>query len=463
MEYFNEKIQSYLEDINDTSKKFNNVLGIYCGTFDPFHEGHKEIIRVVLNNYCCKLLCMAMRTNENKPNMLNYKHRYRLLNLALSSETGVFIIENPIKEIEPDKIIDAIRKQFKNIKIFGILGSDIYTKFLIKNKFSSKVDGYLIVPRDDFIMDNICVNSKFILINKELFKYNKACALSSTKIREKVIKNLVISEDDLCLESKIYIENNFLYIDFLNIVYEKLLNYSTFKNIKKTDLINLSRPFSGNYVYEICKNSDNKLLNNQVVKIYTCSDISEGKSQIQMLEWMKNYNIPTVNIIDHYQYDKLYFMIMDKVEGTTFRNFLINGAYDEDKIFRLSEIIGKQLKRIHDYQYIIPSKEHIDYWLNRINLSVPLSSNDFINEPGLFCLKLHGDFNLSNIIINNNDVIIIDPEPGEYPGPPAYDYCRFLGGINILDIKHKNIIEKGFRLGYGLENLNNVDKLLLQS
>jgi len=425
----NERLINYLKGM-DQSKR---IVGIYFGSFDPFHEGHHEVARIIRDNYCGRLICGAIRTNRQKPNISCHKHRYKLLKIALQLDQDIYVVNNTKSNIEINTIIDIIRKLIPEVAIHGIIGSDTYLNSVKYNKLPRmSVDKYLVVPRNDYPIDNIN-NDKFIIMDTLLFTKGKGLTLSSTKIRELISRESEVKVGDLSLNSLEYIRKKLMYRDITSLI-KKIFNYQGENLIIKP----LTRPFSGNLVYEVSNN-----LSKCIIKIIT--DIKHGELELNMLQLMKLNNVPTIDIIKTIIDGNLFIMLMKVVPGVSLESSIIK--CEEDELFSWSKQIGYLLRCIHNIKYITPSITDIEFWLRKAN-STQLAI-EFQNDPGIFSVHLYGDLNLSNILVDGQNLTFIDPEPFEYSGSPAYDYYRFLAATRKYNKYKKDIIFNGFKEGYG--------------
>jgi nicotinate-nucleotide adenylyltransferase len=67
--------------INDSPGK---RIGIFLGTFDPFHLGHKECIQVLVQQKQLDLMCAVPINPFDKPNASRYEHRWQTVDLGLA-------------------------------------------------------------------------------------------------------------------------------------------------------------------------------------------------------------------------------------------------------------------------------------------------------------------------------------------------------------------------------------------
>lgn len=121
-------------------------------------------------------------------------------------------------------------------------------------------------------------------------------------------------------------------------------------------------------------------------------------------------------------------------------------SISNDDIFIISKKIGRTLRSIHEHNYIQPSNDNVNFWIEHLNSHK--YANNFRNNPGLFSTRTYGDLNFTNIFVDaKNNLTFIDPEYFGRPGPAAYDYYRFFAACKKFG-KKKNIILKGFKEGY---------------
>lgn len=266
------------------------IVCIFFGSFDPFHEGHYDVVRTVLKNYCSRIICGVIRSNSGKPNISSYRHRYQLLKLALQLDPNVFVVDNTYSNIQINDVINISRQILPDHQVWGIIGSDTYLKSRIRKNFPRmSVDKFLMVPRNDFPINNFMTNSKYVLMGKNMFN-GKGLTLSSTQIREAIINDHEIDSTNLCDSCHRYIIDKSLYIDKSVFVYDIIKNFYK-KDREEINLTNMSRPFSGHTVY-LVSSRNIKLC---VAKIFTGA--KKYESEINMLQWMGDNNIPTVKII----------------------------------------------------------------------------------------------------------------------------------------------------------------------
>src|SRR3989304_121338 len=59
------------------------TIGLYFGSFDPFHDGHMEVSEIMLN-FCDIILITTVKKNKEKSWLSPYGHRVHMINNYLS-------------------------------------------------------------------------------------------------------------------------------------------------------------------------------------------------------------------------------------------------------------------------------------------------------------------------------------------------------------------------------------------
>ena len=73
-------------------------IGVYVGSFNPPHNGHKKIANhLVKNKYVDKVLIIPTSNYWNKTNLVNLEHRLNMLNFF---KTDNIIINDTLNNIE---------------------------------------------------------------------------------------------------------------------------------------------------------------------------------------------------------------------------------------------------------------------------------------------------------------------------------------------------------------------------
>ena len=103
-------------------------LGIYVGSFNPVHKGHKFIADYVIeNDYVDKVLMIPTESYWDKTGLINLNHRLNMLkfceneNILVSSEYSSYEFTN--------EILTALAEKLEDTELYLIIGADNLIKF----------------------------------------------------------------------------------------------------------------------------------------------------------------------------------------------------------------------------------------------------------------------------------------------------------------------------------------------
>ena len=106
-------------------KKENERIGIFGGSFDPPHKGHLHIAKLFIKQLKLKKLIWSV-SNKNplvkKKYFYNFKER-KTLSRKITNNNKKIIINNFDKKYSY-QLLKAIKKKYKNNKIFFLIGAD---------------------------------------------------------------------------------------------------------------------------------------------------------------------------------------------------------------------------------------------------------------------------------------------------------------------------------------------------
>lgn len=182
-------------------------LGVYVGSFNPVHKGHKYVMDYLIkNNYVDKIIVIPTNNYWNKTNLIDIKHR---LNMLKFYETDKILINNKLnKKKYTYEILNIIQEENIKDEIFLIIGADNMPKFYLwKNVYSILKNKVIVLNRNNIDVTKYIAKidqNKFIILDN--FNYLN---VSSSEIR----KN--INDNKNYLDDKVYnyIINNNLYLD----------------------------------------------------------------------------------------------------------------------------------------------------------------------------------------------------------------------------------------------------------
>ena len=157
-------------------------IGVYVGSFNPPHKGHKKIANyLVKNKYVDKVLIIPTTNYWNKTNLVDLEHRLNMLNFF---KTDNIIINNTLNNIEfTYEILRELKKDGNEYSL--ILGADNIIDFHKWNYYEELLDLELLIIN----RSNINVKENLDKLNKKE-KYKiidiKNIDISSTYIRKKI-------------------------------------------------------------------------------------------------------------------------------------------------------------------------------------------------------------------------------------------------------------------------------------
>lgn len=185
-------------------------LGIYVGSFDPVHKGHKKIVDYLIdNNYVDKVLVIPTGTYWDKTGIIPVNYRIDMWNYYKSDN---IIIDNRYNDLEYTyMILDRLKEECDD-ELYLIIGADNVINFdKWKNYKEILNNKILVIPREGIdikkYLDKYDNKNNFILVDGF-----KEMDISSTNIRY-LLKRKRYDEVEEYLGKEIieYIKKNNLY------------------------------------------------------------------------------------------------------------------------------------------------------------------------------------------------------------------------------------------------------------
>jgi nicotinate-nucleotide adenylyltransferase len=173
-------------------------IGLFFGTFNPFHNGHLFMANYVLNE--CDLdeiWIVVSPQNPLKKNLeiLGIYERIKIIEKSISNKKNIKICLDELKLSKPNYTISTLRffkKTYSKNKFKIILGEDNLHSFKKWKNSSDILDNFLIYvyPR------NKKINSSDFIIHDNLKILNTApkIDISSTKIRDYLSKGIDVKK-----------------------------------------------------------------------------------------------------------------------------------------------------------------------------------------------------------------------------------------------------------------------------
>ncbi len=183
-------------------------VGVYVGSFDPVHLGHKNVIDYLIsNNIVDKIIIIPTGDYWNKKLNCSLENRINMLRFYQNDKV---IVNDTLNNLNYTyEVLNELRKEYKDLYL--IIGADNIKDFhLWKNVNEILKNKVIVLGRDNINVEeyiNKFDKNKFILCD-DFKEYN----VSSTKIRN-LIKENDYSLLDKYLDSDIikYIIDNRLY------------------------------------------------------------------------------------------------------------------------------------------------------------------------------------------------------------------------------------------------------------
>lgn len=185
-------------------------LGVYVGSFDPVHKGHRGVVDYLLsNNIVDKILLIPTESYWDKNDLVDIEHRYKMLKVYESEKISVSKKYSDFRSTY--EILDKLTADFDD-DLYLIIGADNIVKFHLWSNIEEILRHKVVVLG----RDGIDIEEHIKKFNKDdsfvLVKDFPQIDISSTLIREK-IKKADFEGIEECLDNEViqYIVNNKLY------------------------------------------------------------------------------------------------------------------------------------------------------------------------------------------------------------------------------------------------------------
>lgn len=178
-------------------------LGIYMGSFNPPHLGHKKVIDFLLEkDFVDKVLIVPTGNYWTKTNIIDIKDRINMLKYYENDSVEVDTNHNNYPYTF--ELVNALKKSYPNDELYLIIGSDNLEELhewknvdeLLKNKI-------IVLKRGQIKKNPYIDDSNIIYIND--FEY---IDISSTEIRNGRYDYLNDNIKKYIIDNKLYQEGN---------------------------------------------------------------------------------------------------------------------------------------------------------------------------------------------------------------------------------------------------------------
>ena len=185
-------------------------IGFFGGGFNPISNVHINIAEnLVIDNYIDKVMFVPVGDLYNKKGLIEAKHRYNMIKLAIEGNKYLEVEDIEIKlnkNFYASEIFKLLTQKYSNDDVYFIMGTDNFLKMPTWKEYEYIKDryNYIIISRD--YKGNINIPN-VIFVDR-----NKTREVDSTIIRNKISKNDDVSE---YLSKKVYnyIKENKLYLN----------------------------------------------------------------------------------------------------------------------------------------------------------------------------------------------------------------------------------------------------------
>ena len=166
-------------------------IGFFGGCFNPITNVHIEIAKNLIDSgKVNKIVFIPVNDYYKKEKLVNAKHRYNMIEIAIKNLKKILVDDIEIKEEKSLFAIDAfelIENKYKNEsnkkKLYMIMGSDNYNKISGWKSYDKIIDKYkiIVVDRDEKIISSTQIRNMIKnnddnvkeYLPKEVYKYIK--------------------------------------------------------------------------------------------------------------------------------------------------------------------------------------------------------------------------------------------------------------------------------------------------
>lgn len=185
-------------------------IGFFGGCFNPPSNIHINLAKNVINEYKLdKIIFVPVGDYYDKKDLIQAKHRYLMLKLAVENEKNLEvddIVINANKKLYASDTFKLIKEKYNNDEIFFVMGSDNFRNMPTWKDYDELIKKYniIVIERERKQIRKINRSNIYEFIPTKLEE------IDSTKIRKMIKDN---KDVQLYINEKVlqYINNNNLY------------------------------------------------------------------------------------------------------------------------------------------------------------------------------------------------------------------------------------------------------------
>lgn len=188
-------------------------IGVYVGSFDPVHKGHKHVIDYLIeNDYIDKIEVIPTKEYWDKKKMVSLEHR---INMFKYYENDCIVINEDLNDVEYTyMILNKLKEKYVNDILYLIIGADNIVNFHLWKNYNEILDNkVLILNRDEIEIDEYVqkYDKKNSFVPVYDFEY---IPVSSTYIRDCIRGKLITELNE-------YLDHDVIDYIFLNKLYRE--------------------------------------------------------------------------------------------------------------------------------------------------------------------------------------------------------------------------------------------------
>lgn len=177
-------------------------IGIYIGSFNPPHLGHKKVIDFLLEkDYVDKVVIVPTKNYWNKTNLIDIEDRINMLKNYENTNIEIDTIHNNYPYTY--ELLNKLKEVYPTDELYLIIGSDNLDELHEWKNIDDLLNNKIIVLKRGTIKKNPNIDDKNIIYVEDFDNID----ISSTEIRNGKFEYLDDNIKDYILNNKLYQED----------------------------------------------------------------------------------------------------------------------------------------------------------------------------------------------------------------------------------------------------------------